>query len=321
MKYHLNGKDYDSLVAFCKRFEHQEPNLWVQALWSVTTHENLPQGILSTILNAIERGNLLSTLLVIDALSHTQNIQLKNVRDYFKKILDNEISTLTKQQQDVEKFRKEIGEIEKMIESYKTMPAVFQASRCGICNKQLELPTVHFLCQHSFHQHCIESFAEHENECPACLERNKQTVKAIKSQEENTDLHEIFHSQLENAEDGFSLVTDYLGRGVFTKLNNFMDAEMNMLVQFIVKGYNQTSEHRSESVYEPKPKTSSSASSHPQGMASISANPFGDYSDEEDSQTTKRNDDLKVPSNPFGDYDGDDETEIDDYDKNLNPFM
>lgn len=40
----------------------------------------------------------------------------------------------------------------------------------------------------------------------------------IKSQEQNHELHEAFHSQLEKADDGFSIVADYFGRGVFNTL-------------------------------------------------------------------------------------------------------
>jgi acetylornithine/succinyldiaminopimelate/putrescine aminotransferase len=43
-------------------------------------------------------------------------------------------------------------------------------------------------------------------------------------QEQSRDLHETFHSQLERAEDGFSLVADYFGRGVFNKLTVITDS-------------------------------------------------------------------------------------------------
>lgn len=40
----------------------------------------------------------------------------------------------------------------------------------------------------------------------------------IKYQEQSHELHESFHSQLEKADDGFSVVADYFGRGVFNTL-------------------------------------------------------------------------------------------------------
>lgn len=47
-------------------------------------------------------------------------------------------------------------------------------------------------------------------------------------QEQNRDLHDTFHDQLDKAEDGFSLVADYFGRGVFNKLTVVTDAPIQM---------------------------------------------------------------------------------------------
>lgn len=47
----------------------------------------------------------------------------------------------------------------------------------------------------------------------------------IKAQEQSKDLHETFHSLLDRAEDPFSLVADYFGRGVFKKLMVITDSD------------------------------------------------------------------------------------------------
>ena len=39
----------------------------------------------------------------------------------------------------------------------------------------------------------------------------------IKSQKQSQHQHDQFHGQLEKAEDGFSVVADYFGRGLFRK--------------------------------------------------------------------------------------------------------
>ncbi|XP_046752959.1 vacuolar protein sorting-associated protein 11 homolog isoform X2 [Diprion similis] len=72
---------------------------------------------------------------------------------------------------------------------------------------------------------CFQSFSENENECPACLPNNKKLLDIIKAQEQSRDLHETFHSLLDRAEDPFSLVADYFGRGVFKKLTVITDAD------------------------------------------------------------------------------------------------
>lgn len=47
-------------------------------------------------------------------------------------------------------------------------------------------------------------------------------------QEHNHDLNETFHDQLDKAEDGFSLVADYFGRGVFNRLTVVTDVPLQM---------------------------------------------------------------------------------------------
>lgn len=75
---------------------------------------------------------------------------------------------------------------------------------------------------------CFQSFSENENECPACLPNNKKLLDIIKAQEQSKDLHETFHSLLDRAEDPFSLVADYFGRGVFKKLMVITDNDKSL---------------------------------------------------------------------------------------------
>ncbi|XP_029051219.2 vacuolar protein sorting-associated protein 11 homolog isoform X3 [Osmia bicornis bicornis] len=155
LRFHLREGDSEQVLATCKRFGHQDPNLWVQALWSVARNKEAPAKLLADILAYI-------------------------------------------------------------------------GSRCSACRDQLELPSVHFMCQHSYHQHCFQSFSENENECPACLPNNKKLLDIIRAQEQSRDLHETFHSLLDRAEDPFSLVADYFGRGVFKKLMVITDTDKSL---------------------------------------------------------------------------------------------
>jgi len=40
---------------------------------------------------------------------------------------------------------------------------------------------VHFLCSHSFHQHCFESYAESEAECPTCTPENRKVLDMLRA--------------------------------------------------------------------------------------------------------------------------------------------
>lgn len=75
-------------------------------------------------------------------------------------------------------------------------PKIFQKTKCSICNSALELPSVHFLCGHSFHQHCFESYSESDADCPTCLPENRKVMDMIRAQEQKRDLHDQFQHQV-----------------------------------------------------------------------------------------------------------------------------
>lgn len=51
---------------------------------------------------------------------------------------------------------------------------IFQVMKCSLCKRGLSLPAVHFLCQHSFHQGCLDD--EFEHECSICARNNRYGV-------------------------------------------------------------------------------------------------------------------------------------------------
>lgn len=225
LQYHLREGDDDAVLATCKRFGHQDPNLWVQALWAVARSKNTSPQLLADILGYIAGEKLLSPLMVIDALSTSLSCTLGDVRNYLKGILKSEHEQTCADTELVNKYRLDTIKLREQILVIKNSTIIFQGSRCSACHHQLELPSVHFMCQHSYHQHCFQSFSENENECPACLPNNKKLLDIIRAQEQSRDLHETFHSLLDRAEDPFSLVADYFGRGVFKKLMVITDAD------------------------------------------------------------------------------------------------
>lgn len=357
LKYHIAAGDYSAVVVCCRRFEHQKPGLWTQALWALSSQNPVPSKELSEILQVIERNKLLPPILVIEALSNAPSVKIGNVWPYLKKVIEAELEKKNEQTGNIEKYDAETKEVKKSIDEFKTKPVIFQGSRCGLCKKQLELPSVHFLCQHSFHQHCVQSYADNDDECPPCLERNKQTISAIKAQEENRNLQEVFHSQLEGAEDGFSLAADYLGKVVLRKMSSasggstmasidtnlqpnkssMNDKYSRQKVEEVQSRSSKDSYHtkrdwkmedtktllasnlRYQDEYMPRNKAPETRVRDERiTSAMTSANPFGD---DDDSANPFADD----PTNPFNEessnpFESEQDNEADDYDKNLNPF-
>ncbi|KAI8092580.1 uncharacterized protein BX664DRAFT_90195 [Halteromyces radiatus] len=81
----------------------------------------------------------------------------------------------------------------------------------------LDLPAVHFLCRHSYHQRCL---GENDNECPQCSVQHRMISEIRHAQEASADRHDLFFDQLDNEDDGFSVIADYFSKNTmaFAKL-------------------------------------------------------------------------------------------------------
>lgn len=60
--------------------------------------------------------------------------------------------------------------LKKEIQSLMSGARIFQANKCANCNLPLELPAVHFLCGHSYHQSCL---TEENGGCSRCAYKFK----------------------------------------------------------------------------------------------------------------------------------------------------
>ncbi|KAI0325985.1 hypothetical protein GY45DRAFT_165193 [Cubamyces sp. BRFM 1775] len=60
-------------------------------------------------------------------------------------------------------------------------PRVFHVTQCLACQGGLDLPAVHFMCNHSYHQRCLP---QNETECPNCA-REYGIIREIRRNSEH----------------------------------------------------------------------------------------------------------------------------------------
>ncbi|XP_048417987.1 vacuolar protein sorting-associated protein 11 homolog isoform X2 [Stegostoma tigrinum] len=223
MHYHMQNDEYAKVIETCERYGEQEVCLWEQALGYFARKEEDCKEYISSVLQHIDRNNLMPPLLVVQTLAHNSTATLSVIKDYLINKLQQESDHIAEDERRIKQYREETKKIQEEIEELKSSAKIFQKPKCSMCNSPLELPSVHFLCGHSFHQHCFESYAEHDSECPTCMPENRKVMDMIHAQEQKLDLHDKFQHQLKCSKDGFSIIADYFGRGVFNKLTLITD--------------------------------------------------------------------------------------------------
>ena len=65
---------------------------------------------------------------------------------------------------------------------------------------------------HSFHQACL---ADNEHECIVCAPQRRRMQQHMQQQQQRANAHDEFFKQLEQADDGFSKISEYFGAGMF----------------------------------------------------------------------------------------------------------
>lgn len=90
---------------------------------------------------------------------------------------------------------------------------MLQVTRCSNCGGTLDLPVVHFLCKHSFHQRCIHETND-DVECPRCYDNNSAVRTVVRSREELADRQEFFREGLNEAKDKAEFIFSRLDVGL-----------------------------------------------------------------------------------------------------------
>jgi len=211
--FHMENNDYSQVITSCKKYGPMDPDLWIDAITYFALREDDCHHEIEEVLNNIDRENLLPPLPVIQILSQKPTTQLAVVKDYIIRRLSQENQLIAEDQRSINNYREETEKMKKEYEELQTGAKIFQQHKCTACTGPLDLPSVHFLCMHSFHLRCL---GEYDKECPVCVRNNRKILEIKRSLEDSVDQHEAFFRELDAAPDGFEVVAKYLGRGILS---------------------------------------------------------------------------------------------------------
>jgi Zn finger protein HypA/HybF involved in hydrogenase expression len=212
--------DTQGAIRALRKYGPEEPALYPAALAYFTSSPEILAEAgdeLDSVLKKIDEDGLMAPLQVIQTLSANGVATMGMIKSYLSATIERERVEIATNRRTIETFRADTETKKTELQTLNTKPVVFQSTRCKVCNKALELPAVHFLCKHSFHQSCLstdEDVRDAEVECPLCSGQNA-TVKAIRrAQIESADRHDLFSDALRRSRDGFAVISEWFGRGV-----------------------------------------------------------------------------------------------------------
>lgn len=219
---YTSAKDTRGAIKALRKYGPEEPQLYPAALAYFTSDPRILDEAgdeLDSVLKKIEEDGLMAPLQVIQTLSTNAVATMGMIKSYLQQTIERERKEIASNRRLITSYRTETLDKRKEISDLTTKPQTFNATRCSLCGSQLSLPTVHFLCKHSFHQNkCLNvTFAADgsvEGDCPICRKDN-DTIRAIrKAQDESADRHDMFQDVLARSKDKFGTISEFFGRGV-----------------------------------------------------------------------------------------------------------
>ncbi|XP_064536751.1 vacuolar protein sorting-associated protein 11 homolog [Drosophila montana] len=96
-----------------------------------------------------------SVLMILQKICSSRDLKIKDIKSLLsEKLLKNGIHARS-EIQSIEDLNYDIAIKSSLVFNYKLHPIEFRNRCCDICNQSLKMPSVYFLCQHSFHKDCL----------------------------------------------------------------------------------------------------------------------------------------------------------------------
>uniref|UniRef100_A0A1I8BXT0 RING-type domain-containing protein n=1 Tax=Meloidogyne hapla TaxID=6305 RepID=A0A1I8BXT0_MELHA len=218
LRYLLSEGNIIEVIELCGEKALRE--MWIDLIGHVCAGPNkTKKDDLIALLKRISQSDLLHPLVVLEMLSKDDSLQVGDIRDYIVAWLEKQNAAikisenkLREQQKRLEGMNAEIDDLENNVQ-------VFQVSKCAVCNNPLQVPSIHFLCRHSYHANCFESYSGNSpDQCPACTvsaRKNTKDQEASAAKQPKQLVYQQFKNELETCPDAMALISEYIASGAF----------------------------------------------------------------------------------------------------------
>ena len=154
------GKHKDARK-ICEENGFRNTDLWRKALSFWATRSEKPE-IVSELKVALPVANKALPLISIVMMLKDSNAPISIIKDLVLKHLDNDNREITKAKENIATITQSLKKTKERTHKLKHQATVFKLNKCKLCGEDLTLPSVHFLCGHSFHK-VIRMFKIHSS--------------------------------------------------------------------------------------------------------------------------------------------------------------
>lgn len=205
--------DVDGAINALHKYGDNEPELYPLALMFYTSSEEVFGKVgeekFKFVLNKIKKDRILSPLEIIQALSVNKVATVELVKDYIFEFVETEKKEIEINEKLIDSYKQEAEKKKKEVYDLENKPMTIQPNRCDSCSNKLDSETVHFVCSHSYHKHCLAEV----DRCPTCTPA-RETVRNIREgQRVIGERNDLFNAALDDADNKFKVVTDFFGKG------------------------------------------------------------------------------------------------------------
>lgn len=183
LAYYAERGDSKKIIETCEEFGDEEPRLWAEAFcyFSKSADQTTGNPYLQKTLDEVDKRRLYPPVCVVDLVAKgCPNAPLSVIKDYLIRSMAKESEIVSENDKLIHQYQDMVEKTKSEIESIESQPKTFQSSRCSACSNFLKLPSIHFLCGHSFHYSCFEGYSlESDRDCPVCLPEQRKILNSI----------------------------------------------------------------------------------------------------------------------------------------------
>lgn len=234
------SQDVPKCFEILKKFGDSNANLYKLMLKFIISKESIFKQVKESefkdIIFKLKQLKLTTPLELITILSSNEFITIGIIKDYLIEYIDLQNKETSNNLKLVQSYELESTKNSHNLTELTKKPFIIQNNKCAHCQLRLDFPAIHFKCKHSYHQRCLNennyisnneqinnNFEIDLKHCPICIGELDSIQSIRNSHFSAKNNYEIFESQLNDSNDRFKVISDYLGKGLMENESVLLD--------------------------------------------------------------------------------------------------